>query len=167
MATVTAYILVGTAHQNHGGICPAHQLLLSENSRPAWSLYTMHSAQPQAVWIPTVENMLDDGLLMAGLLVVKDPALVAAAAAFRRNYADRAELFEDISEDDRHRLYELCRAIGPETKLVVTVLEGSSLASQLAVLRRYSLGVEVCQSIYRREYSAWSRAVEERGSLPQ
>jgi hypothetical protein len=146
-ATVTGSILVGNAHPNDGGICPTHQLLLSENDRPAWSLYMMPGAKAQAAWIPTLENMLEDGILMAGLLVVRDPALVAAAAAFRGNHSERAEMYDDISESDRFRLYELCRAIGPETKLVVSVLEGSTLANQLAILGRYSVGVEVCQSI--------------------
>ncbi len=59
MATVTASILVGTVHQNDGGISPTHQLLLSENSRPAWSLFSMDSAKRRAVWIPTVEDMLE------------------------------------------------------------------------------------------------------------
>ena len=167
MATVTASILVGTPHPNHGGICPTHQLLLSENDRPAWSLYMIPGAKPEAIWITTVENTLEDGILMAGLLVLKDHTLAAAAAALRGNSKERAEVYDDISECDRCRLYELCRTLGPETKLVVTVLEGSTLAGQLAVLERYSVGVEVCQSIYRREYSAWSRSVEERGALPQ
>ena len=101
MAAITATILVGTAHQNHGGIEPTHQLLLSENSRPAYSLFAMHSSQPQTVWIPTVEDMLEDGLLMAGLLVVEDPELVAAAGTFRRGYAERVEMYEDIGFSSR------------------------------------------------------------------
>src|SRR5262245_2640799 len=167
MATVTASILVGAAHPNHGGICPTHQLLLTENDRPAWSLHAIPGAKPLATWVPTVENMLEDGILMAGLLVVRDPALLAAAVAVRSNYSDRTEMYDDISEEDRRKLYKLCRSIGPETKLVVTVLHDSSLAGHLAVLRRYKLGVEVCQSIYRREYSTWSNGIEERGALPQ
>jgi hypothetical protein len=111
--------------------------------------------------------MLEDGILMAGLLAVRHPALLAAAVAFRSNYSDWAEIYDDVGEEDRRKLYELCRSIGQETKLVVTVLDGSSLASQLAILSRYELGVEVCQSIYRREYSPWSNRIEERGTLPQ
>jgi len=166
MSTVTATILVGSAHQNHGGINPTHQLLLTENSRPAWSLFDMPSANPRSVWVPTVEDMLEDGLLMVGLLVVQDAGLIAAARAFRRGYSDRVEMYDDIDESERRRLYELCRGLGPATKRVVTVLEGSSLAGQLGVLRRYQFGVEVCPSVYQREYSAWSQAVQERGSLP-
>jgi hypothetical protein len=45
-------------------------------------------------------------------------------------------------------------------------LHGSTLQNQLAVLGQYRLGVEVCPSVYRREHSAWSDAVEQSGSLP-
>ena len=166
MATISATILVGTTHPNHGGIQPTHQLLLSENSRPAYSLVAMHSPQPQSVWIPTVEDMLEDGLLMAGLLVVQDPQLVAAAGAFRRGYAERVEMYEDISEPDRRRLYELCTGLDASIKLVITILNGSSIAGQLAVLNRYKVGVEVCPSVYSREYSTWTNEFQEHGALP-
>ena len=166
MGTITATMLVGTAHQNHGGIGPTHQLLLSENSRPAWSLHALHSRRPLAVWIPTVRDMLEDGLLMVGLLVLKDAELIAAAGGFQREYNERAELYDDISEADRRRLYERCRLIGPKAKLVVTVLYGSSIAGQLGVLAKYRFGVEVCTSVYCREYSVWAQGVQESGSLP-
>jgi len=166
MATITATILVGTAHQNHGGIAPTHQLLLSENSRPSWTLHALHSRQPLAVWIPTVEDMLEDGLLLVGLLALRNAELVAAATGFRREYDERAEMYDDISEVERRRLYERCRTIGPAAKLVITVLAGSSIAGQLGVLAKYRLGVEVCPSVYRREYSPWAEGVQENGSLP-
>jgi hypothetical protein len=126
----------------------------------------MNSAKAIAVWIPTVEDMLEDGLLMIGLLVVQNPALTAAAAGFRRRFADRVEMYDDIGESERRRLYDLCQKLGPETKAIITVLDGSSVRNQLAVLAHYQLGVEVCPSVYSREYSAWAGAVQERGSLP-
>ena len=44
MATITAHILVGSAHPNHGGILRTHSLFLSENSRPAWTLAELGAA---------------------------------------------------------------------------------------------------------------------------
>jgi len=167
MSTVSATILVGTADQNHGGIDPTHQLLLNENDRPSWSLFRLHSARPQAVWIPTIEDMLEDGLLMVGLLVAQDARLLAAATAFRRGDSERIEMYDDVVESDRRRLYELCRNLGPSTKTVITVLRGSSVEGQLGVLRKYQFGVEVCPSVYCREYSTWSQSVAEHGTLPE
>jgi hypothetical protein len=167
MATVTASILVGVTHQNHGGILPAHHLLLAENDRPAWRLFAMRSAESATVWVPTVEDMLEDGLLMVGLLAHQDRELMAAAAtAFRHAYTGQVAMYDDIEESERRRLYALCRTIGRGTKLVVTVLEDSSLAGQLAVLRHYPFDVEVCPSAYRREYAPWTKTVQERGLLP-
>jgi hypothetical protein len=166
MGTTTASILVGTAHQSYGGIKPSHQLMLTENSRPAWSLSSLGSTDHMAVWIPTIDNMLEDGLLMAGLLAVQDPALLNAASAFRCDFRRRAEMYEDIAAGDRRKLYEICRKIGPATKLTISVFAGSTLANQLPVLERYRCGVEICSSVYSREYSAWSGNVEVVGTIP-
>ena len=35
MATTTAIILIGHAHQNHSGINPTHLIRFTENDRPA------------------------------------------------------------------------------------------------------------------------------------
>jgi hypothetical protein len=165
MGSITAFMLVGDSHQNHGGILPSHKLLLWENSRPAWWLQPFDGGEP-TIWIPTVDDMLEDGLLMAALLAVRDPALVAAAAAFRCDYAKRAEFYKDIDEADRRRLYTLTRKIGPKTKLVICALEGSTITNQLGVLEQYAYGVEVCPVVFAREYSEWNRKVMVTGSLP-
>jgi len=73
MATMTAQILVGRPHTNHDGINPTHYLFLSENSRPAWVLVSQNifpkeqRDHSRITWIPTVENMLEDALLMIAL----------------------------------------------------------------------------------------------------
>jgi hypothetical protein len=69
-------MLIGSSHPNHGGIVPTHELHLSENSRPAWLLSPLGGHRADAIaWIPTVEDILEDGLLMAGLLAVGDARL--------------------------------------------------------------------------------------------
>lgn len=167
MGTVTAILHVGASHPNHGGISPSHQLLLSENSRPAWTLVDLDRQDPPVVWIPTVENMLEDGLLMAGLLALEDPGLAAAATTcFRHGYGERVELHSDIPDADRKRLHQLCRGIGPVAKVVVTVLEGSTVAGQVGVLANYGLEVEVCPSVYQRTQAGGANEVQARGSLP-
>jgi hypothetical protein len=145
MATITASVLIGTAHRYHGGINPTHLLLLSENDRPAWQLTPLHTSEPKTVWIPTVENMLDDGLLMVGMLVIRDEWLLHGAK-FKVNYEERALLYDDIAEADRRHLYELCRKLKTETKLIISVFKGSSIANQLDVVGNYAFPVEVCRS---------------------
>ncbi len=80
MATFTAQILVGSPHPNHGGINPTHSLFLSENSRPAWILVDPYPdsgpRNSRIVWIPTLENMLEDALLMIAVYVCKDDGIL-------------------------------------------------------------------------------------------
>ena len=67
MGSFTAQIIVGQAHPNHGGIIPSYYLFLSENSKPAWLLMSENitsNKDKQITWFPTVENMLQDALLM-------------------------------------------------------------------------------------------------------
>ena len=79
MATFTAQILIGAKHPYDSGMMnSSHSLFLSENSRPAWILSTTDifnenkQTQPRITWIPTLENMLEDALVMIGLYVLED-----------------------------------------------------------------------------------------------
>lgn len=165
VGTCTAFMLVGESHPNHGGILPSHRLVLSENSRPAWTLSSFDGEKP-TVWIPTVEDMLEDGLLMVGLLVAQDPALMVAATAFRSDFRTRTELYDDIDETERRNLHALCRKVGPPTTLVVCSLRGSIIAGQLDALADYHFHLEVCPTVYARSYSRWTNEVAVSGSLP-
>lgn len=106
----------------------------------------LNSGNRPIVRIPTVENMLEDGLLMIGLFVVKDPGVIETANAVRKEFSGRVQDYNEIDKANRAKLFESTRKIGPQTKLAITVLEGSSVSSQLHVLERYQLSIEVCQS---------------------
>lgn len=173
MATFTAHILVGHAHPNHGGITPTHQLYLSENSRPAWLLTGSGvrngaSATPTEMitWIPTLENMLEDALLMIALHIVRDSAVTELAGrAFKSTIPDVVTLYKDIDRQDLDRLYERSRVADFNRKLVLTVLEPSTLIGRLGVLEKYRMDVEVCAPRYSRSYSRWQEEMVVRGSL--
>jgi hypothetical protein len=171
MGTLTAQILVGRSHPNHGGINPTHYLFLSENSRPVWTLveeniYRDRSTYTRRVLISTVENMLEDGLLQVGLHVVKDPELVLRAQRFPSLLNEsNAEMYRDVDPESREQLYELCRRIESRYKIVLSVFEGSTIMKQLPVLRKYSMDVEVCTPQFIREYSSWTDTTWVRGNL--
>jgi hypothetical protein len=75
MAALTAQILAGSPHPRHDGINPAHYLFFSENDRPAWVLVNQNifpekqSGHSKITWIPTIENMFEDALLMIAIHV--------------------------------------------------------------------------------------------------
>lgn len=143
MGTFTAQILVGQGHPYHGGILVSRQLFLSENERPAWLLYgTGAVSRPIAAWVPTIEDMLEDGLLLLGVHVLRCTQL---KAGLRQDPA-RLECY-GLDPAQRLSLHALCRnADWRDLKIVVSVLEGSSVLAQLEVLREYPVAREVCVS---------------------
>ena len=183
MGTITAQILIGTGHPYHGGIIPTHALWLSENSRPAWRCHPFeylahaeeHWEDRQCVWIPTTENMLEDGLLLATLFwssmrydLLKSlgsgqsPADVGdgghqpppevnlvnlANQAFGATpWRRRAELTTGIAPAELNALRHLVMGISGRAKAVITVLGESSVQAQLPTLGNYAMQFEVCLS---------------------
>lgn len=173
MATLTAQILVGSAHPNHGGINPTHYLFLSENDRPAWILVPenifntgANKVEKKITWMPTVENMLEDALLMIVIHVLENKEITELAQKYVRNKRDDCvELYQDINSQYLEKLYEKCRAVDARYKIVVTVLEGSSIQNQLKVIDNYKMDVEVCIPKYSRQYSRWINDTKIEGSL--
>ncbi len=172
MATFTSQILVGRSHPNSGGIIPTHYLLYSENDRPAWALvpenvFTDSSEQTAAkiVWIPTADNPLEDALLMIALFAVRDEKVRALARRHVRNLDDRLEVPEAFDRPLLEELYEKSRAVQAGHKIVLTLLNNSTIYQHLPILDRYRMEVEVCVTIYSRLYSRWSGGWRTEGSL--
>jgi len=165
MGTFTAQILVGTPHPNHGGIIPTHYLFLSENDRPAWILENKSDSQ-KVIWIPTVEDMLEDALLMIAIHVCKDSNIINLAKSFcKKITSERVEVYSDLKEAHRKQLYQQCRALSNFPKIIVSVFEGSTIRGQLSVLKQYQMEVEVCVPIYSRLFIPWTGKTTIKGSL--
>jgi hypothetical protein len=173
MATLTAMILVGRGHPNHDGINPTHYLFLSENDRPAWILLPENvfnkgtdAMKKKVTWIPTVENMLEDALLMVAIHVLKDKEITELAGNYFKNKRPNwVELGQDINKQDLSKLYKKCRDIDNRYKIVLTVLESSTIQGQLKVLENYKMDIEVCTPRYSRLYSEWTKETRIVGSL--
>lgn len=183
MGTITAQILIGTGHPYHGGIIPTHALWLSENSRPAWRCHPFersldpkeHWEERQCVWIPTYDNMLEDGLLLAALAWSSTrygvlnglggaPAPEEAAVGGAQPHLEvslvnlanqafgavrwqtRAELNTDVVAADLLALRQVVKKLSGHAKAVVTVLCESSVRHQLHALDGYAMSFEVCLS---------------------
>ncbi|RKZ30120.1 hypothetical protein DRQ33_08150, partial [bacterium] len=134
MATLTAQILVGRPHPNHGGINPTHYLFLSENDRPAWMLFDQNifrkerQGYSKITWIPTVENMLEDALLMIAIHILKNREIVEMAKGFSSKIeSKRVELYSNFNESQRNMLYQKCREISDFPKIIISVFRGSTI----------------------------------------
>jgi hypothetical protein len=172
MAALTARILVGSPHFYHDGINPTHYIYLSENSRPAWVLVNQNvfdekQLSPSKItWIPTVEHMLEDALLMIAVHICKDRKIIEYAKGFNATIEkSRLEVHSDLKEAQREHLYAKCRAITDFPKVIISVFEGSTIETQLPVLDQYKMDVEVCRVSYSRLHSTMTNELRIKGSL--
>lgn len=152
MGSFTSIILTGSEHDYHGGILPTHYLFLSENSRPAWILveqnYNISRNKHEKIrWIPTVDNMLMDALLMVAIYVDKNKKMKELfRKLFNNPDSDYIQLYEDIKKEDLELLYEGCRNVEFKSKLVISVLQGSTITGQLDKLKSCKINYELCVS---------------------
>ena len=164
MATWTAQILVGNSHPNHGGITAGYQLFLSENDRPCWECFPVFPPRPgevlknegHTVWIPPGPgSILECGLLMVALHCF-DPMdrrpvnkeLVSSAKSMSKKIMDKFVDMSILTDKQFKELYDMAKKIkiNDSTKLIVTVLAGSSIAGQLKELKKHKYDFEVCFS---------------------
>lgn len=120
---------------------------------------------PRVTWIPTAENMLEDGLVMVGIHVLQDPQMVRMAEQFGLSRKSDLEAYQDLDADVREMLYKASRQIQTRYKVVLTVFGDSSIAEQLSVLERHSMDIEVCVPQFLRESSPHGGATYVSGSL--
>ena len=171
MGTFTAQILVGDSHPNHGGIIPSHMLFLSENDRPAWILKSIglwgeEKAGKTVTWIPTIENMLEDALLMISLYIMKDKELIRMAnQCFKNKLKNRIELYDDISKEDLENLYKKNRELNRRFMIALSVFNGSTIENQLNIFKKYSMDIMVLKTKYYRAYSEWTQNTIIEGTL--
>jgi hypothetical protein len=167
MGTFTAQLLIGRAHPYEGGIYGlTHTLYLSENGRPAWILQSLKEIKEPITWIPTVDHMLEDALLMIGLYVFTDEELRKMQERYFTNKnKSYAELYEDVDSRQLEAMRERCRELTSEHKIMISVFEGSSIHSQLPIIKNYDIDFEVCQSVFQKAYNVWNKKREERGAI--
>ena len=143
MATTTAILLVGKAHPNDGGIIIQDELYLTENSRPLWT-------NTQKAVVPTLENMLQDGILLAFC----DEPQVSSLFLETFGYTVKKPEMYSIDEKLRQELYNVCKSV--QCKIVLTILQGSHLLHNINTLDDYALELEVCCPSYTRTFSRWT-----------
>lgn len=172
MTAITAHILIGSPHPNDGGLNARHKLTLSEGDRPAWAMQKFRRtasgalAPQRIVWIPTVENMLEDALLMAAVHVVESEAVRTLFNEFSGNLdANRLLMYDTFTDDQRRQLYQACRQIRQFPKVILCIFEGSSIGAQISALEHYSMQCEVLMPVYTRIYSHWSGETIIKGTL--
>ena len=170
MASITAYMMIGGSHPNHGGMIGDKIVYLSENSRPALILgHPGEEGSNKNIWIPTLENPLEDALLFVSACILQNEVILEEL----EEHLDEAglnyvEMYELCSGEARQELYFLNRSVLKKhqgLKVVFTILDGSLFKSSIAVLKEYEIDMEVCISVHQRFYSPWRNEVVVYGDL--
>jgi hypothetical protein len=147
-------------------------MYLSENGVARWALrpdymFENDKTQPHPIgWIPTPENMLEDAILMIALYVWKDEETIRLAEEVLGCPIEQIAVIGSTRDNPRlHLLYEKCRSLKYNCKLMISVFETSSILRQLPTLEHYDFEIEVCKSVYSRFYNHWKGAMDVKGSL--
>jgi len=171
MGAITVQILIEETHSDYKGIKPTHYLFLSEEGISSLTLvsenlYTNEATFTKKVWNPTLENTLEDAFLMIALYVLKDEEITNYARDwFKDSSKNNISMYNDIDKENRLKLYELSRNIYSSLKIVVTIMDGSSILNQLKIIEDYQMEIEVCTTSYSKLYYSWAREKIEKGKL--
>lgn len=157
------------------GIGPTHVLYLVEGGRAAWVLERVaHRSEDDGsgpvTWVPHgPDRLLADALVMVAVVVQKHAGIRGlieqklgekAPDFFESEFVDLTEVDGDLLEE-----IENAAAAAVEPKLVVTVMNGSSVTGQLALLGRCSMVAEVCMASWIRQLDVDGK-LQTAGDLP-
>lgn len=150
MATITAQFLIGDSHIYHDGIIPTHYLFLTENDKPYLILVHENLKKPvggRIVWIPTIENMMKDALLMISAYIIKDPEIIQLMNKHGKIFDNSPmELYSHFSKENLALLYDKLERVQKWPKIVVTVLQNSSIKAGVKDIANYPIPHEICLS---------------------
>lgn len=152
MATTTAIILVGHAHQNDSGIIPEYIIQLTENDRPALILQPIGKTETSII-IPTTENTINDLFLLIAAIVLKQTDL-----AQKIKINSKESMYDIMSESELEGLYNVAKnqIKNSGLKVVFNILDKSHLLNQISIIEQYDCDFEVTSPYLKREYDRWS-----------
>ena len=158
MPAITAQILLGQSHPSDDGLKPHYALYLLEGDKCAWSIHRIDledsKCEKLAYWFCAPSQIMADALLLAAfyssskgsysehLLNVFPPAKSFRVGSFELSLLDRLELLDMVKKMSM-------------PKMVISIFQGSSLASQTRLLRDFSFDCEICESKSYRITSQW------------
>ena len=158
MSAVTSLILVGSSNPHNGGNRDFAQVTLEEGDRPALILrWTQQKRAREEVFrrftmIPTLENLLDDSVLLIAYAVCRVPSIIALVEKFDTGasmQSGRVHMHEDFAMDDRLALYAAVQQLKDFPKVTFCLFSGTHLEHSISHLDKYLLGCEVTRSVYQ------------------
>ena len=157
MRETTAEIWIGKDQSSdwagtQGGINARHLLLLRENSQPAWMLLpgNLYDTKPpiigpSKVWNPTLENPIQDALLLFAVMGAKVPEVRAVFNEFEKSRdKSRLDLAAKFPRGIPKQIYAVSQRHLKGWHVVVSAGSYSLASRDLDVLSLYSgLNIEI------------------------
>lgn len=161
MAAVTALIQIGNPHPNDGGLRSFSRVQLEEGDRPALIFKSLTREIPPnpTVMIPTIENTLEDALVMIAYVLGLNREITDMVTAARAGHAgNHLEMYEAFDQESRNRLYRLL-ADPANAKtwpyLGFGVYRDSMLTKQVERLHALPFDYELLLSVRGRRHTHW------------
>ncbi len=169
--TCTSELIFGKADQNSSGIQFNHRLMLYEGLRTMLVFERKPSlsngGQLIDRWVPHVDAMVEAAMLMMAGDGVENPEVISlideTLAEFKKNeMIDLSrvsnELMERLYAASRHafklEVYKTKHSISSDRwKVTACLFTNSSIQHSLQKFLEYDIDLEVCRSVYQREYS--------------
>ena len=168
MPDITAQILIEDPEGIRGHYTQFSRILLLEGSTPVWiSQRERHPdySMRRIVWTATVENMLDDALVMAAVHVLENEQILASLMGFLKKGYQGLSLYDDLTQQQREALYAQCKEIFRDQKIIVMVFEDSSVQQCLSTLQDYQMDCQVLMPAYRQRRYFFNQELVVRGSF--
>lgn len=81
---------------------------------------------------------------MIAVFILKDKEIVRIFKKSVGKIPSNNQLYQDITIDERFNLYEKCRELKSENRIILTVLKESTLMNNLKVIKDYNLDITLC-----------------------
>jgi hypothetical protein len=169
MSTITATILVGTAHPYDGGIQPTHMIQMTENSRIALHLHAFASdphvrtfTDPTPgrgkVFIPTPDQTIDDIFLIISTYILR-----AVNSPVQLHGPEKKSFSSLLDKEKRAELYGQSKSAlqGLNMKVVFHLLDNSHLLRSMDQIEAYPCDFEITKTFKKRLQDGWSNLKRE------
>jgi len=155
MATITAFILIGTSNRNNHNIIPTHYITLYENDLPSLSLYKFDGNKEIIRIKPPVEKLVDNIYLLILTFILK-------AEINSTDNMNGKEIHKLYNDSKKYLTYDkLMESLKTyDLKVIFNILAGSTLLKHMDRIKDYPNDFEVTTPKFRKEYNNQTGKVE-------